>query len=420
MRVSPTARFDTTVAGQAISGLSVNVREDKTGAEREIWMAVDSCHAEHLSTRQDAFLPTLALYAMLVGEDLDCSGMRVDSFFLRNVTHATQQYGRWYPKLRVPNITQTTPAEAAPRGPKAAAFCSGGVDGSFTVLRHTAHNPGDVTRSLDTDVDFAFHVLYSPGLDGIAEHGAAGDALAAATEAWGVSLIKVYSNIYTFAPLQARNYAMMTHGAAFASLGHALSRHIGATLLASSHTDGFYHPYGSTPEVDPMYSSAAMKFINDGSHYARTEKVEFLCRNEHALRAMNVCDRRLPQADYRNCSHCHKCLRTMVAIDIYEMAGSACPAFDWSAYSPEAFGKVQLRGAGLGDEQCFAEELRDAAQGKRPDIVIAANRALARSRLFRPLFYVEDIAKKLPMGTGARESLKNIKRHMLSMLGAAR
>ena len=420
MKISPPERFDSIFGGRAVSGISVTFKEDRSGAERRIWLAVDARHAHHLSQRQDVFLPTLAFHAMLAGEDLDCDGLEIDNFFLRNVTHAVSQYCKWYPKLRQPQILNAAPVAPAARGEKFAAFCSGGVDGSFTVYRHTQANPNDVSRSRERNLDHAYHVLYSQAPDAIPGHGAAGDALEATLASWNVDLVRVYSNIYLFAPLQMQNFAMVTHGAAFASLGQALSNETGATLLASSHTDGYFHPYGSTPEVDPMFSSGSMAFINDGAHYTRVEKVAFLCRSPEALSALNVCDRRAPQADYVNCSKCHKCIRTMITIDLAGMAGAACPSFDWSEYSPHAFGRLQLRGVGVGDEQFFAEEIRDAAMGKRQDIVDAANKAAARARLFRPLFYVEDFAKKLPISAGARQSLKGIKKQMLSMLGAAR
>ena len=420
MKISPPERFETTIGGKTVHGLAIRLTEERTGSERRIWVAVDAEHARHLSTRQDVFLPSLVFHAMLIGEDLDLGGLAVEEFFLRNVSHAASQYGHWFHKLRVPKISNPSHAGRAPRGGGFAAFCSGGVDGSFSVYRHTRNNPADVSRSREQDLGHAYHVLYSDEPEGIAGHGKAADALAEATASWGVQLIRVYTNIYLFAPVQTQNYAMVSHGAAFASLAHALSAETGATLLASSHTDGYYHPYGSTPEVDPMFSSGSMAFINDGGHYTRAEKVECLCGDAAARRALNVCDRRAPMADYKNCSRCHKCLRTMITIDLYGKAGAATPAFDWRDYSPEAFGRLQLRGVGIGDEQFYAEEIRDAAVGKRPDIVVAANRAAVRSRMFKPMFMVEDIAKKLPIGARARQSLKGIKKQMLSLIGSAR
>jgi hypothetical protein len=400
MKISPPDRFDRIVSGRPLSGLDVRFREDRTGAERRIWVAVDAADGAHLSDRQDVFLPALAFYAMIIREDLDCGGMAVDDFLLRNVTHAAEQYSRWFPRLRRPVLTRTAPAAPGVRGARTAAFC---------VTRSTAHR-----------VDHAYHVLYSPQPEGSAEHGEAANRLSEVLARRDIGLVKVYSNIYTFSPAQIRNYAMVGHGAAFASLAHALSRNTGVTMLGSSHTHGFLTPYGSTPEVDPLFSAAAMSFLNDGAHFTRMDKVRFLSAQPDAFGMLNVCDRRRPQADYCNCSRCHKCLRTMTAIDVCGNAGDASPAFDWSNYSPEAFGRMQLRGKGVGDEQVFAEEIRSAALERRPDIAAAADRAIARSRLFRPLFYVEDMARKVPLGPGARQSLNAIKKQVLSLLGTAR
>jgi hypothetical protein len=420
MEVSLPERFQRVSGTKRVAGVSVAVRENRSGVQRHIWMAVDEEDADHLSDRQDIFLPTLAFYATLIAEDVDLGGARVDPYFVRNVEHAAQQYARWFHRLRVPLLTNLTREETQNQMDRIAAFCSGGIDGMFSVLRHTESNPIDPSRSRTGNLSHAYHVLYSQTTDEIASHGPAASALTTAVGAWGVKLVRVYSNIYLFAPAQSQNYAMITHGAAFASLAHALSARTGATMLASSHTDGNYMPYGSTPEVDPMFSSSGMAFIHDGSHYTRMEKVAYLCRNAEALGALNVCDRREPEGDYENCSRCHKCLRSMIAIDLEGKAGDTAPAFDWSHYSPEAFGRLQLRGEGVGDEQVFAEEIRNAARGRRTDIEKSATRALQRSKLFTPMFLFEDAAKRFVSNKSARQFLKQLKRRVLTLVGAAR
>ncbi len=420
MRTSAPTRFREVVDGKTVDGLRASVSEQRSRAVRELWLAVDAADAAHLSDRQDVFVPALALLAMLEGEDLDLGGIEIDRTLLRNLSMALRQYAAWYPKYQSPELSNFHEVTARENGAGIAAFCSGGIDGLFTVLRHTAAYQDHPCRSSAQDLTRVMHVLYTESLVGIPAFGAAGNALSDLASGLGLALTKVYSNIYPFSPAQKRNYAMVTHAAAFASLAHALSRETAVTLLASSHTFGQLSPYGSTPEVDPLYSSAAMRFMNDGSTFERLEKTDLLARNMAALKALNVCDRRANGADYANCSRCHKCLRTMVTLDLLGAAGPACPAFDWTDYTPSQFGKLQLRGAGRGGEDVFAEEIKRAADGRRADIASAATRAIARSRWSQPLFAAEDMIKRMPLGESQRRSLKSLRGSLLRAMGTHR
>lgn len=418
IRAEKARRFSTEVAGSALEGIEVRLRHGD-GAERRIWAAVPKRFAPLLSERDDVFLPTLALYALICREDLHLGGTSVDPFFMRNIHGALLQYAAWN-RRRTPVIKGAAEGPVVSAAPALATCFSGGVDSLFTLLRHTAANRGDLDRSSPLDVSYAVHLFYRTEADRAADALNPPARFERLVQSAGASFLPVYTNIYQFDDRQYRNYGLIGHGAALASVGHVLSGGIGCIALPSSHTYGFLCPYGSTPELDPLFSSSGLAVRNDGPLWTRIEKTAYICKSPEALAAINVCDKYTKESGYRNCSRCHKCLRTMTGIDLAGKANARdCPAFDWTDYSPRAYARVHVK-SGAAQETDFSTELAEAARGVRPDIERAARDNIRRSRWLRPIEFVESSIKRFPISGSLRGRLKQARSAMYSVFGASR
>jgi hypothetical protein len=100
------------------------------------------------------------------------------------------------------------------------------------------------------------------------------------------------------------------HGAAIGVFGHLLDEHVSRLIVPSSYTwdDGI--ACGSHSRLDPLWSSARMRFEHHEPGVDRVQKLMFLADNANAMRFLRPCVENL--AVY-NCGVCEKCIRTMTS-----------------------------------------------------------------------------------------------------------
>ncbi|MGQ0612903.1 MAG: hypothetical protein ACT4PV_04065 [Planctomycetaceae bacterium] len=113
-------------------------------------------------------------------------------------------------------------------------------------------------------------------------------------------------------------------GGALAGAAHLLSPAFSRALLAASFYPGFSPPWGSHPDLDPLWSTEAMEFRHDGFEHHRADKIRALAAHPEMLPGLRVCWR--SKDGTANCSRCEKCLRTMAKLLTCGALG-ACPEF---------------------------------------------------------------------------------------------
>jgi hypothetical protein len=319
----------------------------------------------------------------------------------------------------VPEVTNWTHSPA-PRAAseRNASFFSGGIDSLFTLTRHSEKFRRDATRLREDDIQLALHVFHTGQLNQIRRNAVAEAVLGKGAASLGASLVPVFSNIMSFDDEWTQNYARVTHGSGLASIARLVSANLSACLIASSHTYGQLHPWGSSPVVDPLFSGRDLAILHDGSVFTRFEKTEYITMSPEALSALNVCDRLIEERGYVNCSKCQKCLRTMTALDLCGVTGDAAPAFDWTDYTPESFGQIYFKNW---SERSFAEELADAAQLRgRDNIARAIRSAVRRSGVLSPLASVEDQVRHLPSARKGKRLLLKLRAGAYHAVGLRR
>lgn len=83
--------------------------------------------------------------------------------------------------------------------------------------------------------------------------------------------------------------------------------------IASSWTFGYDMACASDPRTDTQVSVAGMRTIHDGYELSRQSKIKYLVETQKNLRqkiSLRVCSFK-----EKNCCHCEKCLRTMLALE---------------------------------------------------------------------------------------------------------
>jgi len=163
---------------------------------------------------------------------------------------------------------------------------SGGVDSWHTLLRRR----GDLTYAIFVD-----------GFD--LGEGATRLPEAVASAMWegvrrvGHSFVEVETNARGWcfdlaALLGFRDRYLVwsfAHGAALAAVGFALAAVIGRVFVPSSDSGEELVPWGSHPDLDPLWSGPTITFEHDECATPRIEKLAAIATSEIALSRLRVC-----------------------------------------------------------------------------------------------------------------------------------
>jgi len=181
-------------------------------------------------------------------------------------------------------------------------FFSGGVDSFYTLLKH---------RSEITSLILVHGFDFS--LDERRLRTRTSEAARDVAATLGMHLIEVETNARAFTD-EIGPWGDMCHGAALASVAHALTPQLSKVYIASSYTYADIFPWGSHPLLDRHWSSTAIEIVHDGCEATRVEKVKAIAAHDIALRHLRVCLRTSPE--WYNCGKCEKCVRTMLNLEL--------------------------------------------------------------------------------------------------------
>jgi hypothetical protein len=250
-----------------------------------------------LSSRGDPFLAAALLPAMLKHERLEIDpAAPVSPRLLAGVGDIQHAFRLWYPMFR--NIeVQASVAEAPCPNPGIGCFFSGGVDGSYTLLKHLPK----IT-----------HLIFAKGIDMQLENDALfAEALASnqrVADRYGKTLVPVSTNVRFFGHAHKPINWRIHSGSGLASI--ALASGLSRVYVASTYTYTQLFPMGSHVVTDRLWSSEATEIVHDGVEAFRSDKLRKIAEDPALLAGLRVC---WQDAGY-NCGKCEKCLRTMSAL----------------------------------------------------------------------------------------------------------
>jgi hypothetical protein len=281
-----------------------------------LWFRFPSEQANLLTRRADPWVIATLVYAMSLGRPLRVHG-RVSPHLLPNLAEFQEAYAALHGGFRPVEIVADEVAElpTVHRPDRGVTAFSAGVDGTFSVYRHTAVSALGPKRALAA-------ALLVHGFDiavtDAATFAAVEDRCRALARDAGLPLLTTATNLRTL-PLDWELYFGNAVAAALTFFQSAFT----FGLVPSAHAYRQLHlENGSNQLTDPLLSSASLQIVHDGSAFGRIDKLQHLARWPAARRHLRVCWEG-GRAD--NCCRCEKCIRTMLMLTLCGV--DACEAF---------------------------------------------------------------------------------------------
>jgi hypothetical protein len=290
--------------------------EDCDRPEQEIYFEIPHEYAESLTCHPHAFLVGCIVPAARHGEKRIAIDAEICPELRNGLLRVMHWLRSWYGYPGEPVRIETRQGVRFPTAraeERAGSFLSGGID-SLAALRQ---NRLDFPRNHPYSIK---DCLFVHGFDigGMAN----GDneiesyrrglaALKPIVEDAGVTLIPVGTNVRHLDD-DMGFWMYQFHGAALASVAHALSKRLSRVYIASSVHIAALEPWGSHPVLDPNFSSAELRLQHADQVFSRLDKVRLLADWDSALENLRVCTENPPGR--LNCEICEKCVRTMLEL----------------------------------------------------------------------------------------------------------
>jgi hypothetical protein len=250
-----------------------------------------------VSRSGDPFVAAAMFPAMLQGKTLEVDpDLPVSPTFLANYSRLQEIFHTWNPVLKqIPVSATTAPAQPVNQG--TCSFFSGGLDATYTFLKHQEE---------------IGHVIFIHGFDFFDEpekYAMASERNGRFVGRYGASLIPIETN----SSVLGHSYHLsggLTQGSALGAIRLLLG--FERTYVPAGVTYNDLVPLSTHPLTDPLWSNECMKAIHDGCEARRTDKVRRVAECDAALANLRVCTEDMNV----NCGRCEKCLRTMIPLKL--------------------------------------------------------------------------------------------------------
>ncbi len=283
--------------------LRVRVESERsTFAPRDVRIAVPRAYADWLDTSGNPWLSSLLFLAGTVGERLRIEAP-VSPRLLAAVPQVLRLCSAWWPLAEVDVEADAAPADVAPPGAETLCCFTRGVDSWYAALR----------RSPAAAVPRLTGLLYVPDFDRQYAPARRREAVRRTTEAADrlhLPLLVVLEHDIRelLDPIMPWDF---THGGVLAGVGLALGTAVATLVVPGTHDRAHLPPYGTHPDLDPLWSSERTTIVYDAPDVTRTAKVHAVSASALALPRLKVCW----EADVDdNCGRCRKCVRTMLQL----------------------------------------------------------------------------------------------------------
>lgn len=287
------------------------VWERRSHAPQQITVAVGNQHAEMLGTNPNAFLVGAVWPAMYHFERRLSVEGEVCPLLVDNLTAAMRLVSDWYRDARpiaIEGDIAAEPFKPAPGG-KAGLMFSGGLDSLASLLvNREQYMPSD-------EEWFYYGPVVGSGFDAFdaSPGGPYWPELKAMADDAALNLVPLATNLRELEPAD-HFFGRYLHGALLAMVGHSLARSLDKLAIASTSPDGSV-PWGSHPDLDPLFTSGDLVVTHDLATMERHDKTAVIADWPILRDRLRVClnANRLPPGTW-NCSSCEKCMRTMLSL----------------------------------------------------------------------------------------------------------
>jgi len=319
---------------------------------RDIWF---ESNVELCPGNLNAALPVVLFPSMKLKSDIVIQGAVSDKLLTGSGT-IQNIFSTWYKEYTVVNVSAelTCRDDSGKKG--VACFFTAGLDSSYTLVQ----NFDEITHLIFVDGFYDHRKGNEQITEAHVEH------LRRVSERIGKPLVEVRTNLRDLMD----NHGIWgdhNHGAGLASVGLLLAKHFHKIYIASSHTYDVPLPWGSTPLMDPHWSTESLTFVHHGAEATRVRKAAEVSKNDVVMNSLRVCFGALP-----NCGRCEKCVRTMIHLKI---AGALdrCTAFlTKETVNPEYISRLYIKLGDVHTKAVFDENIEALKRtGKHPELVEA-------------------------------------------------
>jgi len=337
-------------------------------AEETYWFDFPDAFAGELSTSGNPWLAMLLPVAIVSNEALVLS-RPVDARLFDSARELNLIWKTWFgdPVIRVEADVER-PDPATPMGARTASYFSGGVDSFFTALRPRTVPVDDLILMLGT---FDLMDADAATLDRVRAR------MQRAADLVGKTLLPVTTNqmrtrLAVTDPIRRSGFAFLAPAAL------ALERRYSRVLMSANIDQRWKSRIRDDALMTQFLSTVRTRFEDDGNPYSRVDKVALIATSQAARETLRVC---FESQREDNCMHCAKCFRTAVALEA--LGGlERWPTFGGKPLSVERVRRTTIAHA---IERYYWQELPAfCREHGRKDLARAAERVLARARLFDP------------------------------------
>ena len=298
--------------------------------DTELWFTIDGIPGDFLSDLMDGPLVGLLVPAMARGEDIIIEGP-VSERLHHSLSEPVQRLLQcMYPQLRQIRIMPEETRYLTQRGAGVITGFSAGIDSFCTLADH--HYSQGIIPSLRLT-----HLLFN----NVGSHSKGGEKLfreryallKPTVEKIGLPMIQVNSNLHDYYD-RSTNF-QKTHTLRNAAVAMLLQKGIGRYLYSSTYhyreifIGKSYDIAYSDPILLPMISSDGFEVLSVGGQYTRVEKTLRVADIKDAQISLDVC---VKSRDGTNCSHCWKCMRTQLTLEIAGSLEKFSEVFDLNEY----------------------------------------------------------------------------------------
>lgn len=354
---------------------------------KTLWFSCDAAFADSIAAETcDAFFIACLFPAVRRGLDLVVEGP-LSARLYYNATHGLAELlhcilpGSGRISVRAPHLIRTNWG-----GKGVAMGFSGGIDSFCTYAEHRADPCPEeyrVTHFMFNDVG----AHDEPGNDRASVFAAHEERMRQFAEKEGLPRIVVRSNIHDFieVPFLISHPFRNTASVFLFQKFFAKFYYSSTFYVADTHIAGIYDAAYVDPITLPLLSTETLLCRSSGGEHTRFEKTEIVSNDPRSYDDLDVCIHHEKGA-FINCSHCPKCLRTMLSLEVLGKLEKYEKSFDLNRY--RRFRTLYLALATKSDDPLI-REIREGieARGFPLPLSVRLMRRFLSKRLLNLLFY---------------------------------
>lgn len=308
--------------------------------EKTMWFAVENKNADMLTDDvYDAFVLVPLYLGMHYHQDVHIEG-KISPLLYHDITHYLMNIFDDFSDYTKPVKFTVDGFKVAKKGPVdlVGTSISCGVDSFTTIYDNYIEETNETLKinslflaNCGTHGDFEDERTRDIWLERAKMNQAAADEL-------GLPIFLIDSNLHAFThKVSEQRVGFLAIYSCIICLERYVRRYLCSSALSYDDMKRFYRQSRDMDMAEyaesylvPLISTERLQMVSDGCQYTREKKTERISDWELAQEYLNVCIN--PGESVKNCSQCHKCMRTLLALEAMGKLDKFEKVFDLRKY----------------------------------------------------------------------------------------